>query len=181
VRPNELRSASESIITVAVQPLTSADEPIRQVNDRLKPIGQVRTALEPREAAYPVDYATTKFAVADARAAEIVVERAWVSRVHAWDATAFCHRPLYFEDENLERHGRSFGLLQPAVSAGHFAGRFLAWPYLAGATSPQRCVYNLGRTPPGTYAPYTVVRPPLSLRGAVLEAGAVVALPLIVP
>ncbi len=158
-----------------------ASEPVRPLNDRLKPIGDVRSALQPREAIYPVDHAAIKFSEADALASEVVVQRTWGSRLYSWDATAFCHGPLYFEDENLERHGRSFGMLQPAVSAGHFTAHFLAWPYLIGATPPRRCVYNLGREPPGTYTPYKVVRPPLSLRGAISEAGAVVALPFIVP
>jgi hypothetical protein len=184
VRPNELRAAPDTNVHEVAQPtpLAAAEaESVRTVNDRLKPISEVRTGLEPREAVYPIDYAASKFAEADAQAAELVVQRTWVSRLHTWDATAFCHRPLYFEDENLERHGRSFGVLQPAVSAGHFAGHFLAWPYLAGATPPRRCVYNLGHEPPGSYTPYSVVRPPLSLRGALFEAGAIVAVPLIVP
>src|SRR5262245_36278336 len=33
--------------------------------------------------------------------------RQWEQSVSMWEAPAFCHRPLYFEDENLERHGRS--------------------------------------------------------------------------
>lgn len=174
----------ERIAPETVQHITiTAAEPeqVRPINDRLKPIGEVRTGIKPREATYPVDYAAAKFAEADVQASEIIVQRLWASNVHSWDATAFCHRPLYFEDENLERHGRSFGVLQPAVSAGHFASRFIAWPYLAGATPPHRCVYNLGRAPPGTYTPYTLARPPLSLRGAALQAGAVIAVPLIVP
>src|SRR5262245_6274751 len=65
--------------------------------------------------------------------------RLWADAVHPWEAPALCHGPLYFEDENLERRGRSFGLAQPAVSAAHFAGRIAAWPYLAGAYPPHEC------------------------------------------
>ena len=98
-----------------------------------------------------------------------------------WEAPAFCHRPLYFEDENLERHGRSFGLVQPAVSAAHFAGRGLVWPYLAGAFPPHECIYTLGRERPGSYAPYRLYRPPLSARGAAYQAAAVTGLSFVVP
>src|SRR5262245_53393048 len=107
--------------------------------------------------------------------------RVWAETVEAWEAPALCHRPLYFEDENLERYGRSFGLAQPAVSAAHFAGRIAVWPYLAGAFPPHECIYTLGRGRPGTYTPYGVYRPPVSLRGAIYEAGAVAGLAYLVP
>jgi hypothetical protein len=107
--------------------------------------------------------------------------RPWGMSVSAWEAPAFCHRPLYFEDENLERHGRSLGLLQPAASTAHFAGRMLAWPYLAGAYSPHECIYTLGRERPGSYAAYRLYRPPVSVRGALYEGAAVAGLSFIVP
>jgi len=107
--------------------------------------------------------------------------RVWADTVEAWEAPALCHRPLYFEDEALERYGRSYGLAQPAVSAAHFAGRIAMWPYLAGAFPPHECIYTLGRGRPGTYTPYGVYRPPVSLRGALYEAGAVTGLAYLVP
>jgi hypothetical protein len=107
--------------------------------------------------------------------------RPWGMSVSAWEAPAFCHRPLYFEDENLERHGRSLGLLQPAASAAHFAGRTLAWPYLAGAYPPHECVYTLGRERPGSCAAYRLYRPPVSVRGAIYEGAAAAGLSFIVP
>jgi hypothetical protein len=107
--------------------------------------------------------------------------RLWEQSVSMWEAPAFCHRPLYFEDENLERHGRSFGLVQPAVSAAHFAGRGLVWPYLAGAFSPHECIYTLGRERPGSCAAYRLYRPPLSARGTAYQAAAVTGLSFVVP
>jgi len=107
--------------------------------------------------------------------------RLWGTSISFWEAPAFCHRPLYFEDENLERHGRSFGILQPAVSAGHFAGRAAVWPYLAGAFPPHECIYTLGRERPGSYAPYRLYRPPVSLRGALYEGAAITGLSYVVP
>ena len=107
--------------------------------------------------------------------------RPWGMSASAWEAAAFCHRPLYFEDENLERHGRSFGLVQPAVSAVHFAGRAVAWPYLAGAFPPHECIYTLGRERPGSCAPYQLYRPPVSVHGAVYEAAAITGLSFVVP
>ncbi len=107
--------------------------------------------------------------------------RPWGVSVSAWEAPAFCHRPLYFEDENLERHGRSLGLLQPAASTAHFAGRTLAWPYLAGAFPPHECIYTLGRERPGSCAAYRVYRPPVSVRGAIYEGAAAAGMSFIVP
>ena len=106
--------------------------------------------------------------------------RLWGMSASAWEAPAFCHRPLYFEDENLERHGRSFGIFQPAVSAAHFTGRAVAWPYLAGAFPPHECIYTLGRERPGSYAPYRLYRP-VSVRGAVYEGAAIAGLSFVVP
>jgi hypothetical protein len=107
--------------------------------------------------------------------------RLWGQSVSMWEAPAYCHRPLYFEDENLERHGRSFGLLQPAASVVHFTGRGLAWPYLMGAFPHHECYYPLGRGQPGTYAAYHWYRPPASARGALYEAAAATGLSYIVP
>jgi len=107
--------------------------------------------------------------------------RQWEQSVSMWEAPAFCHRPLYFEDENLERHGRSWGLLQPAASIVHFTGRGLAWPYLVGAFPSHECIYTLGRDQPGSDAPYHWYRPPVSARGAVYEAAVATGLSYIVP
>jgi hypothetical protein len=107
--------------------------------------------------------------------------RLWGMSASAWEAPAFCHRPLYFEDENLERHGRSCGIFQPAVSAGHFVGRAAVWPYLAGAFPPHECIYTLGRDRPGSCAPYRLYRPPVSLRGALYEGAAISGLSYVVP
>lgn len=155
-----------------------AREPLR---DRLKPISEVRTTLGERESVYPIDYARRQFVPPATEPSPFISGREWDSRVHMWEATAFCHRPLYFEDENLERYGYSFGWAQPVVSATHFAGRCLAWPYLAGAYPTHRCIYNLGRTPAGSHTSYGVSRPPLSLRGALFEAGAISSLGFIIP
>ena len=107
--------------------------------------------------------------------------RLWEMSVSAWEAPAFCHRPLYFEDENLERHGRSWGCLQPAASTVHFAGRTLAFPYLVGAIPPHECIYTLGRERPGTCAAYRVYRPPVSAHGAATAGATAAGLSFIVP
>jgi hypothetical protein len=87
-----------------------------------------------------------------------------------WEATAFCHRPLYFEEPNLERLGYSHGFCQPLVSAGHFFGTIPGLPYLMHAQPYCKCVYTLGNYRPGSCGPYLCQCPPLSLKGATAQA-----------
>ena len=96
--------------------------------------------------------------------------RTWMLTAFQWQATAFCHRPLYFEEPNLERLGYSHGFWQPLVSAGHFFGRIPALPYLMHADPYCECDYTLGQFRPGSCAPYLCHRPPMSLHGATAQA-----------
>ncbi|TWT76455.1 hypothetical protein CA13_69490 [Planctomycetes bacterium CA13] len=56
----------------------------------------------------------------------------------------FCHQPLYFEQKNLERCGRSYGFFQNAVSMTEFIGRTELWPYHLAAEPMGRCVPTAG-------------------------------------
>lgn len=96
--------------------------------------------------------------------------RTWMMTAFQWQATAFCHRPLYFEEPNLERLGYSHGFCQPLVSAGHFFGRIPALPYLMHADPYCECDYTLGEFRPGSCAPYLCQRPPVSGHGTVAQA-----------
>ena len=53
----------------------------------------------------------------------------------------FCHPPLYFEEANLERYGRSRGFLQPAVSGAKFFATIPSLPVLMIVHRP-RCCYD---------------------------------------
>jgi hypothetical protein len=163
------------------QPMTGKNYRSVDGTDRLKPIGEV--SLPPRADLdrMPADMAAKQFGTEPGVLQHGGASRAWDSTLYAWEAPALCHRPLYFEDENLERNGRSFGIFQPAVSTGHACTRLAALPYMMGVVSPHECVYTLGKDRPGTCAPYYLCRPPLSLRGALYEAGAVTGLAFIVP
>jgi hypothetical protein len=183
-----LASASKSpvptlVVSAQVQDPASEPEVIPAPHQSLAPpLGNdaqivERALLRPHPASTPV-------AVLDQGEAWLQgpgTTRMWGTSISSWEAPALCHRPLYFEDENLERHGRSFGLFQPAVSAAHFAGRAAVWPYLAGAYPPHECIYTLGRERPGSCAAYRLYRPPISLRGAVYQGAAVTGLSFVVP
>jgi hypothetical protein len=100
--------------------------------------------------------------------------RCWDQITYMWKASCLCHKPLYFEDEALERYGHSWGpVCDPLVEGAHFFCTIPALPYCMGVTPPCECMYALGHYRPGNCAPYMINPVPLSCRGAAMEAGAV--------
>ena len=101
--------------------------------------------------------------------------RAWEQTTYLWKASALCHKPLYFEDPQLERYGHSFPpCCQPLISGAHFFTRLPILPYCMGVEPPMECIYSLGHYRPGSCAPYMFEPIPISYRGALFQAGAVV-------
>lgn len=76
-----------------------------------------------------------------------------VGYLKTWDSPNLAHRPLMFEDENLERYGNSRGRMQPVYSGVHFFGSIAALPYKTAITPPRDCVYSLGYYRPGDCNP----------------------------
>ncbi len=145
---------------------TRTDQRQSKAIDGLKPIGEIALPLlQVAVDRMPTDTAAKQFGSEPGVLQHGGASRPWNSSLYTWEAPALCHRPLYFEDENLERNGRSFGIFQPAVSTGHACTRLVALPYMMGVVSPHECVYTLGKDRPGTCAPYYLCHPPLSLRG----------------
>jgi hypothetical protein len=100
--------------------------------------------------------------------------RSWEQTTYMWKASAMCHKPLYFEDEQLERYGHSFSpCFQPFISGAHFFCTLPVLPYCMGVEPPCECIYALGYYRPGSCAPYMINPVPLSPRGALFEAGVV--------
>jgi hypothetical protein len=98
--------------------------------------------------------------------------RAWPQTTFTWTASGLCHRPLYFEDVQLERYGHSWGpYLQPIVSGAHFFLTVPLLPYKMGLYPPNECIYTLGYYRPGSCAPYLIDPLPLSVRAGLLQAG----------
>ena len=99
--------------------------------------------------------------------------RAFAPITYAWTASGLCHKPLYFEDVQLERYGHMLGpWSQPIASAANFFVSIPALPYKMGLEPPTECIYTLGYYRPGDCAPYMIDPLPLSVRGALFEAGA---------
>lgn len=100
--------------------------------------------------------------------------RDFVPSTVQWAASGLCHKPLYFEQVQLERYGHELGpILQPLVSSAHFFGSIPLLPYKMGIHPPNECQYALGYYRPGSCAPYMLQPIPWSLRGAAVQAAAV--------
>jgi hypothetical protein len=109
-------------------------------------------------------------------------QRDWVAQTYTWKASALCHKPLFFEDIQLERYGHSAGpLVQPFRSGAHFFMNIAALPYNVGVYPPTECRYALGYYRPGNCAPFRGYAFPLSKRGALSATGFYIAAPVILP
>jgi hypothetical protein len=129
----------------------------------------------------PTNFAAARFAREGAVAHRMGTSRSHAETVMTWEAPAVCHRPLYFEDINLERHGYKVPLIQPAISAAHFFGRVPLLPYMMVTEGHRNCQYTLGHYRPGDYAPYSLYVPRLRLDASAAEmalaAGLIFAFP----
>jgi hypothetical protein len=100
--------------------------------------------------------------------------RHWMPQTLTWKASGLCHKPLYFEEVQLERYGHTAGpIRQPLLSGAHFFINLFTVPYQAGINPPWECRYALGYYRPGNCAPYLVPPVPLSVRGGLWQAGAI--------
>ena len=108
--------------------------------------------------------------------------RDFVDTTVTWKATGACHKPLYFEDVQLERYGHEWGpIAQPVISTAHFFGDVIVLPYKMGIHPMNECQYSLGHYRPGSCAPWTIGPVPISLRGALLQAKVITGAALVLP
>jgi hypothetical protein len=108
--------------------------------------------------------------------------RSWAQTTYLWKASGMCHKPLYFEQVQLERYGHDWGpVLQPFVSGAHFFGTVAILPYKMGLETPQECIYTLGHYRPGSCAPYMITQPGFTWRAAAFQTGAVTGISAAVP
>ena len=115
----------------------------------------------------------TEIELAGPKAGEVMIEM---------KATGVCHKPLYFEEVQLERYGHTAGpIKQPIISGAHFFLNIAVLPYKMAINPPRECQYPLGYYRPGDCAPWHIPPIPLSLRGAAAETGAWVGGIFIIP
>ncbi|MCH5377392.1 MAG: hypothetical protein JJ992_25815 [Planctomycetes bacterium] len=108
--------------------------------------------------------------------------RSWQPVTFTWKASSLCHKPLYFEERQLERYGHTTGpLVQPVLSGAHFFLNVAMLPYKMGINPPNECQYPLGYYRPGSCSPWLLPPAPISLRGGLFEAGAVTGVAFLFP
>ncbi|MDP6447119.1 MAG: hypothetical protein QF805_25215 [Pirellulaceae bacterium] len=99
--------------------------------------------------------------------------RPWAEREFHWLAAELTHRPLYFEDVMLERHGHSRPpIIQHSASAARFFLSFTILPYKMQLDPPHRQLSTLGHYRPGSGAPDVFQRPRFRWDAALVEAAA---------
>lgn len=100
--------------------------------------------------------------------------RRFTETTMTFKASGSCHKPLYFEEPQLERYGHEWGpVVQPVISTANFVKNVAILPYKMGIHPMNECQYPLGYYRPGECAPWTVGPVPISLRGALMQAGAI--------
>jgi hypothetical protein len=147
-----------------------------------KPLAALGIGIALPEGELPEDFAAACWNQLDATAGSFAVIRCWPTSVFHWNATCLCHRPLYFEQINLERHG--YGCcepLQPLASAAHFFGTVPALPYCMAVECPCECVYTLGHYRPGSCPPWRHHWPPCSPLAAAAEGGVWTGMVFLIP
>lgn len=97
------------------------------------------------------------------------------------DSYPFLHKPLWYEDPNLERCGRGWGPLTTTVSAVHFAANTAILPYRFTAEKQWRCVRTLPDCTVCEKFGCEAYLPPWSWSGAAAQAAATVGIIYLVP
>jgi hypothetical protein len=147
-----------------------AQDPCAAIDE--KPLYELGIGIALSEGKRPDEPAAACWEQINQSAGPLAAARCWPMQMCNWDATCLCHRPLYFEQINLERHG--YGCceaMQPLASAAHFFATVPALPYCMAAECPCECVYTLGHYRPGSCPPWRHHWPPCSPLAAVAAGG----------
>ena len=147
-----------------------------------KPLADLGVNIGLPSGQLPADHAAACWDSMNQQRGPLAAARFWHGFVYQWDATALCHRPLYFEEVNLERYGYGCcACLQPAASAAHFFATVPALPYCMAAECPQECVYTLGHYRPGSCPPWRCHWPPSDPLAAAAQGGVLTGLIFLIP
>lgn len=113
---------------------------------------------------------------------DLFTGRNWSQVTYRWKAAGLCHKPLYFEQVQLERYGHSWGpFVQPIVSGAHFFATLPILPYKMGLQTPNECIYTLGYYRPGSCAPYLIHALPFTWRAAAFQGFVVTGTAFVIP
>lgn len=162
--------------------------PAPKGSDGLRPIGALTVGIAPPKpkagdaaGEFPENLAQSKFADLEPIFVETEPFAPWNAYGQLVLSADFCHQPLYFEDINLERYGRSHGVFQPFISAARFYGSVPALPYKMVVQPPRVCLKDDSRWPAGGLAPHQRNLPPFDVKASVVEAAVIVGLILLIP
>ena len=100
--------------------------------------------------------------------------RSVTSTVKTWRSPNMKHRPLYFEEANLERYGHAHPRLQPLISGAHFFSSVALLPYNSSVTPANTCKYSIGHDRPGDCVAPVREQHPFNARAALRQAAIVV-------
>jgi hypothetical protein len=122
-------------------------------DEAFKPLDQIQVVPRLDRPVLPEDRATDLFSPPAPASPEALRRADWQTSVYAWTPPEFFHRPLYFDDQPLERYGQSVHpRLQPAVSTGKFFKDVVFLPYYLVIDGHHQWVSPLGWDRPGSYA-----------------------------
>jgi hypothetical protein len=162
------------------QPGMRSDDPCAAATE--KPLAALGINIALPSGELPADHASLCWDSINQTLGPLAAARYWHGQLYFWDATALCHRPLYFEEINLERYGYGCcACLQPAASAAHFFGTVPALPYCMAAECPCECVYTLGHYRPGSCPPWRCHWPPSDPLAAAAEGGFMTGMIFLIP
>ena len=114
-------------------------------------------------------------------AQQVFAGRYYPPMVETVEPAYVCYKRLLFEAKNFDRYGWDLGFLTPFLSAGLFYFDVATLPYHMFTDPCRCCECNAGYCLPGDPVPFLLYPPGLSVTGLMAEAGAIVALPFLLP
>ena len=93
----------------------------------------------------------------------------------------FAYHPLYFEEVNLERYGRTCGPIQPALSGLRFFATIPSLPYAMSVHNPYKTYTTRWPYEAGWGAPKVKELRPLEAKPCLVQAGAITGLLFVLP
>jgi len=152
-----------------------------------RPIGQVSIDVRPKSKgtsnAVPENLANQALGevpvVLAARSDDMLGDTLIEKRINS--DQVFPYQPLYFEEVNLERYGRSCGVLQPVVSGVRFFATIPSLPYAMTLQQPNQTYTFRWPYEAGWGAPKVRELQPLQWKPGVVQASAITGLLFVVP
>jgi hypothetical protein len=163
------------------QPAFLMPPPKELLQRGLQPLPAALPDTKPPSGLLPVDASLVVF---DTEATQKADHRddGWTPIGYGWMASGLRHRPLYFEDAMLERHGQArHPLVQPLASGTRFFLTVPVLPYAMTVNHPRETRHTLGHFRAGSGAPLLLQRPPLQVDAGTIEAATWVGLIFLIP